>query len=610
MSENRTWLAQRVLRCDEFVSKENDRSIGKSNESNNKVEKKKGLSVNIETQPTSNVQSVQSSIIDKSNFRVYCDNEHIRSRSRIRKPVDRKRLRSKTDSAEKPSSSTLRKEQEENVSNSDLRTLFAPRRSFSSITSRTTRKFPQRSCSESRQPLSFAQHEKKTSVTPSQQVSQDVKQRTIASIQEWKNRMSKPQSTGTIPKQNTKKCSSTHKKIKLESIKKPTSTTTDSLKPKNKHLLNEVIPTVPNKNILHLQENNEDKNKSQNKSRSYVEKCSGNFIGTSSPKKIETCHENFEHEMTRIFTKVNEVKDVDITLRGTYQFTNEWHMEYVAEIERDREERAPKLSSRFLHENINVQQRKVIVEYLIRLGVRCHYPSYIIYQTVKLFNIAIDRILVELKNVQLLALTALWIVLKRELIFHKVPSVITLLKNAKDMYINQEKQLLQYEKKILSVVKFNTRFADPYSLLLYYIIRVNQDSQYLINNTDIKTVYFCGSYLLDVSMLDETLCNISECILAMAAAELALHFVCPNTSQVSQAWCKLWRRKHLMEWEERTIYFVKRRIIQYAANNDSTTKTNSHIVYNKYLSCSYCAISKFLYKKVMSVFFMSEFSQD
>lgn len=55
-----------------------------------------------------------------------------------------------------------------------------------------------RSCSESRQPLSFAQHEKKTSVTPSQQVSQDVKQRTIASIQEWKNRMSKPQSSKEI----------------------------------------------------------------------------------------------------------------------------------------------------------------------------------------------------------------------------------------------------------------------------------------------------------------------------------------------------------------------------------------------------------------------------
>lgn len=41
----------------------------------------------------------------------------------------------------------------------------------------------------------------------------------------------------------------------------------------------------------------------------------------------------------------------------------------MPEIEREREERAPKLSSRFLHENINAEQRKVIVEYLIRLGV-------------------------------------------------------------------------------------------------------------------------------------------------------------------------------------------------------------------------------------------------
>lgn len=125
MSENRTWLTQRVLKYDEFVNKENDCSIGKSNESNNKVEKKKGLSVNTGTQATSSVQSVQSSLIDKSNFRVYCDSEHIRSRSRVRKNVDRKRLRSKTESTEKPSSSKLRS-QKENVSNSDLR--IVPRR--------------------------------------------------------------------------------------------------------------------------------------------------------------------------------------------------------------------------------------------------------------------------------------------------------------------------------------------------------------------------------------------------------------------------------------------------------------------------------------------------
>jgi len=38
-------------------------------------------------------------------------------------------------------------------------------------------------------------------------------------------------------------------------------------------------------------------------------------------------------------------------------------------MERKKEEHAPKLSPRFLQDNMNADQRKVIVGYLIRLGV-------------------------------------------------------------------------------------------------------------------------------------------------------------------------------------------------------------------------------------------------
>lgn len=67
---------------------------------------------------------------------------------------------------------------------------------------------------------------------------------------------------------------------------------------------------------------------------------------------------------------------------------------------------------------------------------------------------------------------------------------------AKDLYIDQEKDLLNYEKKIILAVKFNFRFADPYSLLFYYILDVTRDNKCNINSSDIPRIYFCGSYLV------------------------------------------------------------------------------------------------------------------
>jgi len=72
-----------------------------------------------------------------------------------------------------------------------------------------------------------------------------------------------------------------------------------------------------------------------------------------------------------------------------------------------------------------------------------------------------------------------------------------MLQLAKDMYTGQEKQLLMYEKEILLSVNFNICFADPFSLLFYYIWCANQDDKNEnIDPHDIMLIYFCGSYLV------------------------------------------------------------------------------------------------------------------
>lgn len=51
------------------------------------------------------------------------------------------------------------------------------------------------------------------------------------------------------------------------------------------------------------------------------------------------------------------------------------YLEDVPDTERKKEDNAPKLSSRFLRENVNPEQRRLIVGYIIRLGVSVMWYS-------------------------------------------------------------------------------------------------------------------------------------------------------------------------------------------------------------------------------------------
>lgn len=159
----------------------------------------------------------------------------------------------------------------------------------------------------------------------------------------------------------------------------------------------------------------------------------------------------------RAMTRESPIKqenELDIICMHSYNETMyiRDYLEDTPDTERKKEDNAPKLSSRFLRENVNAEQRRLVVGYIIRLGVSVIYqneemhssklcrprsPFYrlslqvhynyscnVIYQTVKLFNVAIDRILMETSDIQLISLACLWITLKREAPGHKIPTVI------------------------------------------------------------------------------------------------------------------------------------------------------------------------------------------
>lgn len=69
--------------------------------------------------------------------------------------------------------------------------------------------------------------------------------------------------------------------------------------------------------------------------------------------------------MMRKQLNINE-HNLDIICETPYERD---YLEDVPDTERKREDDAPRLSSRFLRENVNAEQRRLIVGYIIRLGV-------------------------------------------------------------------------------------------------------------------------------------------------------------------------------------------------------------------------------------------------
>lgn len=52
------------------------------------------------------------------------------------------------------------------------------------------------------------------------------------------------------------------------------------------------------------------------------------------------------------------------------------YLEDIPDTERKRDDNAPRLSSCFLRENVNAEQRRLVVGYIIRLGVSLTRHSY------------------------------------------------------------------------------------------------------------------------------------------------------------------------------------------------------------------------------------------
>ncbi|KYN23277.1 hypothetical protein ALC57_04150 [Trachymyrmex cornetzi] len=464
----------------------------------------------------------------------------------------------------------------------------------------------------------------------------DVKKRTSFSIQTWKEKMRKP-CTGTVPKNRTANTNLNNKTFSLVGINKINSRTNlqknsvtgsmnlqsellqntneDSKQAQNIDSLKNALQQISNEINIYLQNNKllstvqNDTNK-----RNFISENAdnNNLLGATSFNFSSNCVTPLDdsifppltptkmHYEKCVMTQKLAIKkknEIDVICETPYERD---YLEDIPETERKRDINAPRLSPHFLRENVNAKQRRIVIGYIIRVGIHCYYSSYVIYQTIKLFNIVIDRIHVGVDVIQLIALACLWIILKQDAASDKIPSATVILELAKNLYNNQEKDLLKYEKKILCAVKFNIRFADPFSLLSYYILNVNQDSRSnIIKPNDIACVYFCGSYMIDSSMLDENLCETPVYIIAIAAVQLSLRIVYLSDVNVNPEWYQVWRNKQsLIEWEKRMLNSTKQIMLQRTVDYKDF---GANVIYKKYTCSKYGKITNFLHNKLKSI---------
>ncbi|XP_043272697.1 uncharacterized protein [Venturia canescens] len=306
-------------------------------------------------------------------------------------------------------------------------------------------------------------------------------------------------------------------------------------------------------------------------------------------KKVKEVHRN------RLLRKCERSNFSSGVVPHGPQYEIPYH-DFFIEYELAKETAAAKLSKNFRHKNITTAQRTIIVKFLTKLQSHLFLPSYLLYQTVRLFDAVLDAKEVEMIDFQLIALTAMWIVLKKDHIGCSIPTAQKMISYSKDLYEGRVDLLVKCEIDILQTLNFNIVFPDPFSIMCYNITACNH-SQFM-NSATIHFAYCCGSYMIDISLFDEDLLKFSVVLLAAAVAEVALYFTMETPDPTVEPLWSIWRAPHTAKrYEEDELTTVKTLLIRKVFESHKR-HSDTDIVFKKYIRSRYGRISHFLGEKV------------
>ncbi|KAL7301180.1 hypothetical protein TKK_0006151 [Trichogramma kaykai] len=305
--------------------------------------------------------------------------------------------------------------------------------------------------------------------------------------------------------------------------------------------------------------------------------------------------------------RVSEKKD-QRPKRGNLSLELAYNMDYMAEYIRFQMEinDKKKLSDNFLKKNITPDQRRLIVKWLIRAGTYYKYPSFVLYQAVKIFDAYIDTVSAHTDELQILALAALWISLKKNSRIDETPDASTLTKLISKDVQDDSQTLANYERKILMSLNFEVSFSEPFSLLALYTVMLEEVQRQ--SSSQVQDIYYCGSYLIDLSLLHHKIYNLSAVHLAAICAEMALVITMPNIANLD---CpkNYWRNRVytanpiLAKYRlpEEQMDYIGTQLMQKVIQSKEES-TDYHAVYKKYSTKRYGPISQFITSKITAMY--------
>ncbi|KAJ8665129.1 hypothetical protein QAD02_006791 [Eretmocerus hayati] len=240
--------------------------------------------------------------------------------------------------------------------------------------------------------------------------------------------------------------------------------------------------------------------------------------------------------------------------------------------------------------------RRSVIKFLINFTITLEYPSFVLYQAVKIFDSHIKKAEVDIADLKPLALAALWIALKKDVTSNfEIPEASTIMKLDESVFNDKDKSLFKYEKMILETLNFNISFAEPSSMLALFTVMIEEVRD--LDPEKVQALYYCGCYMIDLSLLHHQLHNISAITLAIISAEIALAIVMKLDESKLSTWSH-WHQK---------LFNSNPGLEKYRLPNEKMTgirdrlmsvvilskdeKSDYHVVYQKYSKARYGQVS-------------------
>ncbi|XP_044004872.1 G2/mitotic-specific cyclin cig2-like [Aphidius gifuensis] len=222
------------------------------------------------------------------------------------------------------------------------------------------------------------------------------------------------------------------------------------------------------------------------------------------------------------------------------------------------------------------------------------YSSSTLYIAVRIFEDVVRIVKDTVDNLQLIALAAMWIAIKRDSITYIIPTAQKVADYSNGVFTNED--VIKCEAEILSAIKFDLAYADPSFIMSYCL--VSNTSSLIASDEKIARAYYFGSYMIDLALLDDQLMSISPILLATTVGEIAIGLVMQPEKYLSLIHFEQWRTDIARNsFKDSDIFKVRSKIVRCIVAS-CTDKSYSRTIYKKYKRTRYGAISDDFLKKV------------